>query len=101
MPHTSILTETSGRVGLITFNRPQALNALSFVLWSELAEALTAFDADDAIGAVVITGGERVFAAGADIKEMADTSVAKMLTSGYIELFDVIHRIKKPIIAAV
>jgi enoyl-CoA hydratase len=101
MSYTSILTETRERVGLITFNRPQALNVLNFVLLTELADVLTAFDADDAIGAMVITGGERVFAAGADIKEMADASVAEMLTSGYIELFDVIRRIKKPLIAAV
>ena len=101
MSYTSILTETRERVGLITFNRPQALNALNFALLTELADALSAFDADEAIGAVVITGGEHVFAAGADVKEMADASVAQMLESGYIELFDVIPRIKKPLIAAV
>lgn len=101
MSYTSILTEMRDRVGLITLNRPQAMNALNFVMLAELAEALTAFDADDAVGAMVIAGGERVFAAGADIKEMADASVAEMLTSGYIELFDVVRRIKKPVIAAV
>lgn len=101
MSYTSILTETRERVALITFNRPQALNVLNFVLLTELVEAISAFDADDAIGAVVITGGERVFAAGADIKEMADASVAEMLSSGYIELFDAIRRVKKPVIAAV
>lgn len=101
MPYTSILTETRGRVGLITFNRPQALNALNFVLLAELAEALTAFDADDSIGAVVVTGGGRVFAAGADVKEMANATAADMLSNGYIELFDVMQRIKKPVIAAV
>ena len=101
MSYTSILTETRERVGLITFNRPQVLNVLNFALLTELIDALTTFDADDAIGAVVITGGERVFAAGADIKEMANASVAEMLTSGYIELFDAIRRIKKPVIAAV
>ena len=55
MPYTSILTETRGRVAVITFNRPQALNALNFVLLTELAEALTAFDADDSVGALVVT----------------------------------------------
>lgn len=101
MSYTAIVTEKRERVGLITFNRPNALNVLNFVLLTELVDALTAFDADDAIGAVVITGGERVFAAGADIKEMANASVAEMLRSGYIELFDAIRRIKKPVIAAV
>jgi enoyl-CoA hydratase len=101
MSYTAILTETRERVGLITFNRPQSLNVLNFVLLTELVEAISAFDADDAIGAVVITGGERVFAAGADIKEMADASVAEMLSSGYIELFDALRRVKKPVIAAV
>ena len=101
MTYTSILTERRERVGLITFNRPQARNALSFVLMSELLDALTAFDADEAIGAIVITGGERIFAAGADVKEMADASLADMLTNGYIELFDALRRVKKPLIAAV
>lgn len=101
MSYTSIMTERRERVGLITFNRPNTLNVLNFVLMTELVDALTAFDADDTIGAVVITGGERVFAAGADIKEMANASVAEMLMSGYIELFDAIRRIKKPVIAAV
>lgn len=101
MSYTSILTETHERVALITFNRPQALNVLNFILLTELAEALSAFDADDSIGAVVLTGGAHVFAAGADIKEMADATVAEMLTNGYIELFDVLHHIKKPVIAAV
>jgi enoyl-CoA hydratase len=101
MSYTAILTETRERVGLITFNRPQSLNVLNFVLLTELVEAISTFDADDAIGAVVITGGERVFAAGADIKEMADATVAEMLSSGYIELFDALRRVKKPVIAAV
>lgn len=95
MSYTSILTEIRDRVGLITLNRPQALNALNFVMLTELADALTAFDADESVGALVIAGGERVFAAGADITEMANASVAHMLTSGYIELFDVVRRIKK------
>ncbi|MGC1377047.1 MAG: enoyl-CoA hydratase-related protein [Anaerolineales bacterium] len=101
MTYTSILTETREGVGLVTFNRPQALNALNFVLMTELIDALTAFDADDAVGAMVITGSERVFAAGADITEMAEALLADMLTGGYIELFDAIRRIKKPLIAAV
>ncbi len=101
MSYTSILTETRGRVSLITLNRPQALNALNRALMSELLDALTAFDADAAIGAIVITGSERAFAAGADIKEMADASPVDMLTNGFIELFDGMRHIKKPLIAAV
>lgn len=101
MSYTSILTETRGRVGLITLNRPQALNSLNRQLLSELMQALAALDADPAIGAIVISGSERVFAAGADIKEMADASLVDILSNGFIELFDEIRRIKKPVIASV
>jgi enoyl-CoA hydratase len=101
MAYTCILTETRGRVGLITLNRPQALNALNAILLTELIEALTAFDTDDGIGAMVITGSERAFAAGADIKEMADASVTEMMAKGFVELFDGIRQIGKPVIAAV
>ena len=99
--YTSILTEVHGRVGLIRLNRPKALNALNRTLMQELVQALRAFDADPAIGAMVITGNERAFAAGADIKEMADATPVAMLNQEYIELFDRIREIKKPIIAAV
>ncbi|HLF91054.1 MAG TPA: enoyl-CoA hydratase-related protein, partial [Anaerolineales bacterium] len=71
-PYTTLLTETHGRAGLIRLNRPKALNALDSTLINELMDALSAFDADSTIGAVVITGDERAFAAGADIKEMID-----------------------------
>jgi enoyl-CoA hydratase len=101
MATTSILTETRGRVGLITLNRPQALNTLNAVLLTELVDALTMFDADNGIGAMVITGSEKAFAAGADIKEMADASVTEMMANGFVELFDGIRRINKPVIAAV
>jgi enoyl-CoA hydratase len=101
MSYTSILTDIRGRVGLITLNRPQALNALNRQLLGELMQELAVLDADAAIGAIVITGSERVFAAGADIKEMADASLVEMLNNGFIELFDEIGRIKKPVIAAV
>ncbi len=101
MATTSILTETRGRVGLITLNRPQALNALNAVLLTELVEALTAYDADEGIGAMVITGSAKAFAAGADIKEMANASVTDMMAMGFIELFDGIRKINKPVIAAV
>jgi enoyl-CoA hydratase len=101
MAFTSILTEKRGRVGLITLNRLQALNALNAVLLTELTEALTIFDTDNGIGAMVITGSERAFAAGADIKEMADASVKDMMARGFVELFDGIRKINKPVIAAV
>ena len=101
MAYTSILTEARGRVGLVSLNRPQARNALNRALLAELLEALLAFDADGGIGAMVITGSPRVFAAGADIKEMAEASSVDMLTNGFIELFDGLRRIKKPVIAAV
>ena len=97
---TSILVETRGKVGIITLNRPEAYNALNSVLISELVAALQAFDADEHIGAMVVAGSEKVFAAGADINEMADASVVEML-GGHINLFDKIMEIKKPIIGAV
>jgi len=101
MPYEMILVETRGRVGLITINRPQALNALNNKLMSELMDALDAFDKNDAIGATVITGNEKAFAAGADIKEMADKSALDMTTSDHIAVFGRIRTIKKPVIAAV
>jgi enoyl-CoA hydratase len=101
MSYTTILTETRGRVGLITLNRPKAMNALNRTLLSELVSALTAFDSDEAVGAMVITGSQRAFAAGADIKEMAEASAVEMLTSSFVELFDGIRNVRKPVIAAV
>ena len=101
MSYTSILTETRGRVGLITLNRPEAMNALNGTLLSELMAALSAFDADDNIGAMVITGSERAFAAGADIKAMAEATAVEMLTGSFVESIDDIRKIKKPVIAAV
>lgn len=101
MSYTSILTETRGRVGLVTLNRPEAMNALNPTILRELMEALEAFDADDAIGAMVVAGNEKVFAAGADIKEMAEASEEQMRQSPFIGSFDRIRKIKKPIIAAV
>ncbi len=101
MSYTTILTETRGRVGLVTLNRPEAMNALNGTLLSELMAALSAFDADDNIGAVVITGSERAFAAGADIKEMAEATAVEMLAGSFVESFDGIRKIKKAVIAAV
>ena len=99
--YTTILVENREHVGLVRLNRPEARNALNHLLLKELMEALETFDADPQIGAMVITGDERAFAAGADIREMADASVVEMLTKGMIDTFDRIRRVKKPIIAAV
>jgi enoyl-CoA hydratase len=99
--YTTILTEVHGRVGLVRLNRPEAMNALNRTLLAELMAALEAFDADDAIGAMVITGSTRAFAAGADIKEMADATPVEMLTWDNISLFDRLMGIRKPVIAAV
>lgn len=101
MFYNTILTETRGRVGLVTLNRSDAMNALNPAVLDELMSALEAFDADDAIGAMVVAGNEKVFAAGADIKEMAEASEEQMRQSPFIGSFDRIRKIKKPIIAAV
>jgi len=96
-----ILIETHGRVGLVRLNRPKALNALNHQLLTELMHALEAFDNDPNTGAMVITGDERAFAAGADIKEMASATAVDMLKGEPISSFDRIIHIKKPVIAAV
>jgi len=101
MPYEMILTETRARVGLITLNRPQALNALNNQLMRELMDALEAFDKNDAVGAMVITGNEKAFAAGADIKEMANKSIEQMMDTDHIAVFGRIRTIQKPVIAAV
>lgn len=101
MTYEFILTEVHDRVGLVRLNRPKALNALSSGLTRELMDALLAFEADEAIRAIVITGDERAFAAGADIKEMSEASAVEMLQRDMIGNFDAIQKITKPVIAAV
>jgi enoyl-CoA hydratase len=101
MTYTHILTETRGRVGLLTLNRPLALNALNNALITELMDALAAFDADEGVNAMVIAGSQRAFAAGADIKEMADKSIQQMLDTDPTAVFGRIRTIRKPVIAAV
>ena len=96
-----ILVETHGAVGLIRLNRPAALNALCDHLMGELGEQLLAFDADPAIGAIVITGSEKAFAAGADIKEMQSRRYPAVLQEDFIAKWEIILRVKKPVIAAV
>lgn len=101
MTHTTILTEIRGRVGIVTLNRPQAMNAFNIAMLTELFDALEEFDTSETIGAIVVTGNEKAFAAGADIKEMADASYVQMVTQGRVEIWDRIRGIRKPVIAAV
>jgi enoyl-CoA hydratase len=102
MSYENILTETRGRVGLITLNRPRQLNALNDALMDELGAALLAFDADEGIGAIVITGNEKAFAAGADIAAMANWSYMDVYKGGYITRnWETITAVRKPVIAAV
>jgi enoyl-CoA hydratase len=101
MPYELILAEVRGRVGLVTLNRPQAMNALNNQLMHELMDALAAFDKDDTVGTMVITGNEKAFAAGADIKEMADQSIQQMMDRDHVAVFGRIRTIQKPVIAAV
>ena len=98
----NILARAEGAVGVITLNRPAALNALNNALLTELVETLEGWDADDSIRAIVITGSERAFAAGADIKEMAAQSYMDMYKSNFFaDAADRIAAIRKPMIAAV
>jgi enoyl-CoA hydratase len=99
--YETIITETSGRVGLVTLNRPQALNALNSTLMSELNQALEVYDADRGIGCIVITGSERAFAAGADIKEMSSLTYPDTYLDDFITSWDRVAARRKPIIAAV
>jgi enoyl-CoA hydratase len=101
MAATIIHTEAHGAVGLIRLNRPEALNALNGQVMLDVVEAMEVFDRDPAIGAIVLTGDERAFAAGADIKEMADASAVEMLQTDRISLWDRLRKIKIPLVAAV
>ena len=101
MSYETIIVETRGRVGIIRLNRPQALNALNSALNAELARAIAAFDADEGIGCMLITGSEKAFAAGADIKEMADKSAIDMFMGDFAGPWHAAANARKPIIAAV
>ncbi len=101
MNYETIIVETRGKVGLIRLNRPQALNALNSALERELEAALDAFEADAAIGCMVITGSGKAFAAGADIKEMADKSFAEAFLGEFVSSWDRVAHMRKPVIAAV
>jgi enoyl-CoA hydratase len=101
MTYECIIAETRGRVGLVTLNRPKALNALNGQLIAELTTQLAAWDKDAGIGAIVITGSEKAFAAGADIKEMADNSYMDAYLGDFITSWDKVATTRKPVIAAV
>ena len=101
MTYENILTRTEGRVGIVQLNRPKARNALNRELMTELMDALTAYDRDPSVGCLVVAGDERAFAAGADIKEMATATPTSMMTNSFIDLWDRLRAIGKPIIAAV
>ena len=99
--YENILVELRGRVGLVTLNRPQALNALNKATMDELVAAVTGMDADPEVGAVVITGSEKAFAAGADIKEMASKGYMEMYAADWFRGWENLTRLRIPVIAAV
>ncbi|MGD9786118.1 MAG: enoyl-CoA hydratase [Hyphomicrobiaceae bacterium] len=101
MAFECIVVETRGRVGLITLNRPKALNALNNQLIGELNSALDTFEADAGVGAIVITGSEKAFAAGADIKEMQAKTYQQVYAEDFISSWERITRCRKPVVAAV
>lgn len=101
MAYETLIVETRGAVGLITLNRPQALNALNSTVLKELLQAYEAFHADDAVGAMVLTGSERAFAAGADIKEMQPLDYVDVYGRDLMSGWDDVAKVRKPVIAAV
>jgi enoyl-CoA hydratase len=101
MTETHVLTATAGGVGVVTLNRPQVLNALNQALMEELAAALEAMDRDEAVRCIVLTGNERAFAAGADVREFADATVADMVCGYRFQQWERLRRIGTPVIAAV
>jgi enoyl-CoA hydratase len=101
MSYETILAETRGKVGLITLNRPQALNALNAQIIREMGLVLDQWEADEAIGCIVVTGSDKAFAAGADIKEMQSKSYMQAYKEDFIGHWDRLARCRKPTIAAV
>ena len=99
--YETILVEQRGRVGWITPNRPQALNALNGQVSEEVADAASAFDADEGVGAIVVTGSEKAFAAGADIKEMESKTGAEMIATDHFGAWTRFAAVRTPVIAAV
>jgi len=101
MPEEVIVTETHRRVGVIRLNRPKALNALNATLKDELLAAAERFDADPNVGCIVITGSDKAFAAGADIKEMANKTYIDVFAEDFAADYERLTRVRKPIVAAV
>lgn len=101
MIYENLTTQTKGAVGIITFNRPKALNALNAQLITEMNVALDGFDADAAIGCIIITGNEKAFAAGADIREMKDKSASQARSEDFLKTWDHVTTINTPVVAAV
>ncbi len=101
MAYENIVVETHGKVGLIRLNRPKALNALSRGLIADLNAALKTFEADEGVGALVLTGSEKAFAAGADIKELAELSFTRAFLSDPFVAWEYVSKVRKPVIAAV
>ena len=101
MAYDTIIAETRGKVGFIRLNRPQALNALNSALIAELGQAVAAFEADPAIGCLLVTGSDKAFAAGADIKEMSEKSYIDVYLGDFAASWDALARARKPVIAAV
>lgn len=101
MNYQNIIVETRGRVGVIRLNRPQALNALNKALIAELTHAVEAFDADEKIGCLLVAGNEKAFAAGADIKEMADKPFIEAYLGDFVSNWNALANARKPVVAAV
>jgi enoyl-CoA hydratase len=101
MAYENIIVESKGRVGIIRLNRPNALNALNRALIAELTQAINGFEKDDGVGCVLITGSDKAFAAGADIKEMADKTFIEAYGGNFAADWDSATRARKPIVAAV
>jgi enoyl-CoA hydratase len=101
MSYQYIIVEKKGRVGVITFNRPEVLNALSVALTREMRHAVEAFEADTEVNCLILAGSERAFAAGADIREMENLTVSELIANDFIEDWESIARCRKPVIAAV
>src|SRR5215472_2489424 len=101
MAYETIIVEKKDRVGIVRLNRPDALNALNARLIADLTQALDAFEDDDGIGCIVITGNDKAFAAGADIKEMQAKSYMQAYKEDFISKWDRVGRCRKPVVAAV
>lgn len=101
MAYQNIRVETFGRVGMVTLHRPEVLNALDLAVMREVVQAVSAFDIDDRIGSILLTGSERAFAAGADVKEMAASSTTEMFLTDAFAGWEALTRARTPLIAAV